>query len=451
MNFTLWHIGKALNKYKKNLLGFTTAYVSSVLINLLTEAESISEIGSLCITFHRPAIFLMGGLIVLTLMVYLAAALITSVTRNQTPSVMFRKIMAQYTAPELKECGRNDLSWGYNKNIHRAKDPMGWLPSAFVVSSYVDNLEYLFPLQNPELPEYTRRQYSAFMATERAQACIAKGNNEKRFAVVQIEPNYGKMERKVSLRMLKTDWLSLQFSWNYMRLLDGQNNPIPSKMHLDAIRKAMSRVFVDANESNEYLINSFCLHLIIETKDGKAVLARISRNKNNDYPSTWAATLGEQVERSDFYDEIRNSMRSDFVECWTKRALREELRIDETIGDEGISELEEYVDMNSLRVLSVDFEADIYNIALTAVIRLRVDFQQFVDSKSVWIDREEATEFRVVDVAEIRNILLHYPTNSHEYHPSTYLRLLMFHLYNTGIRELCKAFCEDYRKLNISQ
>lgn len=450
MNFTLWHIGKALNKYKKNLLGFTIAYVSSVLINLLTEAESISEIGSLCMTFHRPAIFLMGGLVVLTLMVYLAAALITSVTRNQTPSVMFRKIMAQYTAPELKECGRNDLSWGYNKNIHRAKDPMGWLPSAFVVSSYVDNLEYLFPLQNPELPEYTRRQYSAFMATDRAQECIAKGNNEKRFAVVQIEPNYGKMERKVSLRMLKTDWLSLQFSWNYMRLLDGQNNPIPSKMHLDAIRKAMSRVFVDANESNEYLINSFCLHLIIETKDGKAVLARISRNKQNDYPSTWAATLGEQVERSDFYDEIRNSMRSDFVECWTKRALREELRIDETIGDEGISELEEYVDMNSLRVLSVDFEADIYNIALTAVIRLRVDFQQFVDSKSVWIDREEATEFRVVDVAEIRNILLHYPTNTHEYHPSTYLRLLMFHLYKTGIRELCKAFCEDYRKLNIS-
>ena len=155
---------------------------------------------------------------------------------------------------------------------------MGWLPSAFVVSSYVDNLEYLFPLQNPELPEYTRRQYSAFMATDRAKECVAKGNNEKRFAVVQIEPNYGKMERKVSLRMLKTDWLSLQFSWNYMRLLDGQNNPIPSKMHLDAIRKAMSRVFVDANESNEYLINSFCLHLIIETKDGKAVLARISRN-----------------------------------------------------------------------------------------------------------------------------------------------------------------------------
>ena len=447
MKLTLWNIGKVLNLYKNKAVGITIAYSSGVIINLITEADSMSELLTICLDWNRPAILVMWVMVIVSILMLVLASIIASINRSQSPSAVFQKIMLMHTAPELNAFGRNDLSWGYNKNIHRSKDPMGWLPEAFAVASYVDNREFEYPIKNESLPDYTRKEYALFLESEKAKECIAKRNNEDRFAAMRIEPNFNKKEQKVSISLLRTDWLSLQFSWNYMRLLDGKNEPIVNKSHLGAVQQAIGRVFMDSEQSNDYLINSLCLHLILETSDGKAVLARISQNKKNDYPSTWAATLGEQIERRDFYDEKENRMLPDFVQRWTKRAFEEELRISDKDREERESELEEYVDMKSLRVLSVDFEGDIYNIALTAVVRLKMCIQQLVEHKSLWIDREEATEFIAVDEKQIRDILLHYPSNRHAYHPSSYLRLLMFHLYKTGTNELCRAFCEDYKAL----
>ena len=439
MKLTLWNIGRSLNTWKSKVLGLTIAYASGVVINLITEAERMSQFIGICTSFSKPAILLMWVFVCVTVLVYALARIITYLNKVQSPSARFKEIMTEHTASELNAIGNNELSWGYNKTIHRPKDPMGWLPEMFYVASYQDNNEYQFPLRNEQLPDYTCKQYNQFIDSAFARKCIEQGNNQPRFAAIQIEPGFNKRENKVAVHLVRTNWLSLQFSWNYLRLLDAHNEPIVDKPYLTQIQTMIGDVFLDVNQSNTFLINSFCLHLILETNDGKAILARISKSKQNDYPVTWAATLGEQIEREDFYNTSDNSFYPDFVWRWVKRALHEELRIDETIGEEGLPEIEEYFDTKSLRVLSVDFEGDIYNIALTCVLRLRMDFEQFIANKSIWMDREEATEFRTCNLAEIHDILLNYPGNIHEYHPSTYLRLLMFHLYKTGTKELCRA------------
>ena len=59
----------------------------------------------------------------------------------------------------------------------------------------------------------------------------------------------------------------------------------------------LKRAFED--QGVKFRLNSFCLHLIIATKKG-VVLSRIGRGKENDYPLSWAATIGEQIEFVDF-------------------------------------------------------------------------------------------------------------------------------------------------------
>ena len=448
MMLNLWNINKLFTWLEGKMIGGTIAYSSGIIINILSDVKSTTAFLHICTNFTRPAIFLMWLFIGCTIIVVLLSRALRYLTKKQSPSTEFREIMTNHTDRLLGIIGQNELSWGFNKNIHRSKDPAGWQPDVFYISSYQDNEEYQFPLLNEELPGYTREKFYQYSLSDKMQSCIRRGNNKERFSVLNIVPNYNSNDRKVEIKILKTRWVPLQFSWNYFRRLDENNQPIPDKTNIEQITNSMAKVFLDHNQANEYMINSFCLHLILETKDGKAILAKISRNKSNDYPSTWAATLGEQLEKSDFYDSQTNSTYNDFVMRWVKRALLEEFDITDMPKYGPDSEFDEFVDKKSLRVLSIDFEGDIYNIAITCVIKLRVSFNGFIDTKGIWADSEESTEFKACNLQEIRDILLNYPNNSKEYHPSTYLRLLMFHLYKSGTSELCKSISKDFRNKN---
>lgn len=251
---------------------------------------------------------------------------------------------------------------------------------------------------------------------------------------------------RVELRLQKTKWSQLQFSWDYLRRLDTKNEPVVNSVNNEEINK----IFTEAlNHDGNLLINSLCLHLILVSNSGKVILSKISKIKSNDYPSTWAATIGEQIERDDFIDESTGDCYSNFVTRWTKRALKEEFGIDEnSFTEKGASELEEYVDMDSLRVLSVDFEGDIYNIALTCVLKLKIDANKLQSLKEIKIDNNENTnEFRECTESDIRKILLEYPNNKTLYHPSTYLRLLMFHFYSSKQRLTMSAIVNDSKRI----
>lgn len=446
MAFNIWIFRKKLIWIERKLLGGTLAYSSGIIINFITDVDSISDFVKICFTMSKPAVLIMWLLVAATIIIALLSLLIDYLNKNQSPSARFNEIMVNHTDSVLNEIGKNELSWGFNKNIHRSKDPGGWLPDAFYISEYEDNVEYQFPIKNEELPEYSRENYYRFSQSEEMQNCIKKKNNKERFSVSFIEPNYNKKDRKVEIKLIKTDWVSLQFNWRYFRRLDSRNQLL-SNSHLQEITQKMGKAFLDNSQEGDFAINSFCLHLIIESKDGEVILAKISKNKSNDYPATWAATLGEQIEKDDFYDATSNTTRSNFVVRWVRRALLEEFDISDEPKYGQESEYDEIVNEKSLRVLSIDMEGDIYNIALTCVVKLKLTFKEFKENKGIWADSEEATELKACNLSEIREILLNYPSNSNQYHPSTYLRLLMFHLYKSGTSELCKSISRDFDKM----
>ncbi|MBR6446783.1 MAG: hypothetical protein IKS94_10285, partial [Prevotella sp.] len=249
MTLNLWRFRNKLVWLEKKLIGGTIAYSSGIIINFITDIDSIPDFIRICFSFSKPAVFIMWLLIIATLFVALLSASIKYLYKNQNPSAEFNEIMTSHTDPLLNEVGKNELSWGFNKNIHRSKDPGGWLPDAFYISEYEDNVEYQFPIKNEELPEYSRENYYRFSQSEEMQNCIRKKNNKERFSVSFIEPNYNSKDRKVEIKIIRTDWVSLQFSWNYFRRLDSQNRLVSNK-HIEEITKMMGKAFLDNSQES---------------------------------------------------------------------------------------------------------------------------------------------------------------------------------------------------------
>ena len=171
--------------------------------------------------------------------------------------------------------------------------------------------------------------------------------------------------------------------------------------------------------------NSLCLHLIIETKDGNVLITEISKEKANDYPTTKAVSIGEQLELSDFLEQ--KDFQEDFVTEWTRRAVCEEFGLSE-------KQYQKVFDQNSLRVLALDLEMDIYNFSLACTIRLRQSCEEFKRLVGSTIEQKEISDIQEMEPADIPAVLLGYPQNKDEYHPSSYLRLLLFYLYKNGYK-----------------
>ncbi len=182
---------------------------------------------------------------------------------------------------------------------------------------------------------------------------------------------------------------------------------------------------IAGSKSNKYLPNSLCLHLIIETSDHKVVLSKISTGKRNDNPDTWAATLGEQLEADDFRNA--NNFYEDFVSGWVKRAFIEEC---------GLSPEDYYAIVNekSIRVLGVDFESDRYNFSLVCVVQVNYPFMDYYEKIKSTMDNNEAIELKGIDISEIPTYLVQYKNEKErkEYHPSTFLRLLLLYVHENG-------------------
>lgn len=95
----------------------------------------------------------------------------------------------------------------------------------------------------------------------------------------------------------------------------------------------------------------------------------------------------------------------------------------------GLSEIQ-YADLfeeKSLSVLALDFEMDIYNFSLVSSIRLRQTCEEFKRVVGSTIEQKEISDIQEMPLEEIPYVLMRYPHNEREYHPSSYLRLLLFY------------------------
>ena len=438
-------------KIRKSVLSVWISYFTGIFLEIISEADAFEDAIRTMGNLYKPAVFLFWLGTVVVVLVWGIYLVFGKVTISQTPSAQFRRLMKEHTCPMLNKAEYPGYSWGYNRNLIVPRNPSGWKPGDIYidgVNSRID-IDYTFPDTDIILEGYTQSDYLAYCEnSNKIRVIRERGDDRERFAAYFLKLNSERRadKQKVEIRLQKTKWSQLQFSWDMLRRLDTRNIPVSNTGQEARIEELYTKSF----EKSELLINSFCLHLILISKSGKAILSRISHVKSNDYPETWAATIGEQIEKEDFLDEITGDFYKDFVIRWVKRALKEEFDINEgEYTDRGTNELEEYVDMDSLRILSVDMEGDIYNVALTCSIKLRISADQLKKIKGVIIDGNEMkTEFRECSMSEIRRILLDYPNNRGEYHPSTYLRLLMYHLAFEKVKNTCRNFVKDEKKVS---
>ncbi len=100
--------------------------------------------------------------------------------------------------------------------------------------------------------------------------------------------------------------------------------------------------------------NSLCLHLVVYSNEGMVLLTRAHSAKLNDYPLSWACSIGEQLASEDI-----SNLSQDCAQKWVHRALDEELSIAPSEVDE-------------IRFLALTFEGDIANFAMLGVAHLRL-------------------------------------------------------------------------------
>ena len=448
----LYHIAKII---KKHIIEIWIAYTAGILTDTLFEAETFSDVLQVIWLQNKPSIRLIWFGAILVIGIWVISLVMNRITLSQTPTAQFHTIMKEHTCSMLNNVAYPGYSWGYNRNLIVPRNPSGWKPADIYVNgteSRID-IDYVFPSTGAILEGYTQKDYLQYCEKSRKiKAIRQRGDDRERFAAYYLKLNSERRadKQKVEIRLLKTTWSQLQFSWDMIRRLDDHNRPV-AKTEKDA---TIEKLYLKAFERDSLLlINSFCLHLILISQNGNVILSRISRAKSNDYPGTWAATIGEQIEKEDFWNEISGDIHPDFVVRWTKRALKEEFDIsEEEYTDQGNTELEEYVDMDSLRVLSVDMEGDIYNVALTCSVKMRITADELRSIKGVIIDGNEMKkEFKECSLSDMRRILLGYPSNYTAYHPSTYLRLLMYHLAFEKVTNTCKNFVKDDVKMKHKQ
>lgn len=315
------------------------------------------------------------------------------------------------------------IKWGENRTLWVAPDiKQGVKPEDVVIAGYDDSL-FSFegtPMEN-EYDAY-KSSLSALDLKHDGSKCMLTG-----FEVRHTD----KKPCVLSLQLRHSLWHRCQYVWHYCK---GGTEEYKEKDKRGR-EIVLQKEYTDVAEWHKTIIsrcvkggveaacypNSLCLHLVIETKEGNVIWTRTSSKKENDYPARWACTIGEQIEIEDFRGKTGSSRRG-FVLNWLKRAIKEEF------GLKG-PKLWDVFDQETIRVLALDLEEDIYNFALVCTVKLKIDFREFLKRVKSKYDKSEIADIQELAFKDIPTVLFGRTDNNHEYHPSTYMRLYLFFLY----------------------
>ena len=418
-------IYKKIYGLRTKVLEYWGVYGVSVLMNCIGSEEVISGSRTfieVITDWANPAVLILLVLTFAVILFYLSLAFLRHYSMNQNFTAAFTKIMHSHS-----ECPNIDkitygLSWGKNKTLWLAPKMILGLETKQVVVADYNGVPY----------DFTGDLSSEFIGFEQSEyinkiRCL--GNDLPRYMLSRYGSNFDKSNPLLTLQLRKTSWSACQFVWNrYVGVKDDSER----ERLQSTWRNKIIKEHLDSGLRVARYPNSLCLHLVIETGDGNALVTEISKEKENDYPTTKAVSLGEQLELSDFVDI--NDFRQDFVKEWVVRSLCEEFGLSD-------DKYHEEFDDASVRVLALNFEMDIYNFALVCTIKMRHDLTQFKKVVNATVEQKEITDMVELPLYNIPRVLLDYEKNKEEYHPSSYLRLLLFYLYKNGYRRTCKDFC----------
>ena len=414
---------RKLYRYKSTVFEYWAIYLISVVMNYLGEREILNgdqtfwqEITDL----GNAPVFILLILTILMAIFYLLLAVSGYFTRREEPVAAFTDLMKVHSSEVAHAKIPGGLVWGKNRTLWTAPNiVIGIEPKNVRIVEYDDTPFEFIDKEEKEAEE-------RYEQSEIFQGMRALGNDLPRFMLTKYSSNFNKERPILSLQLKKTSWGQCQFVW-HNRFHGEKGEKERQKQWTESlVKKHMNSGLKVANYPN-----SLCLHLIIETKNGNVLITEISQEKSNDYPTTKAVSIGEQLELGDFIDH--KDFQDDFVTEWTRRAVCEEF---------GLGEVQylDVFDEKSLRVLALDFEMDIYNFTLVCVIRLRRTCEEFKKVVGSTIEQKEISDIQEMEIKDIPNVLMGYPKNANEYHPSSYLRLLLLYLHKNGYRRACKAF-----------
>lgn len=385
-------------------------YFISVVLNQIEDENVIRGQQSFCskmIDISNSSIFILYISLFAIVVAVIAFFVLRPVVARRNPSTAFNKIMLEYTDKSLLTDINGGVSWGQNKAILFPPFMVrGWKTNEVLLENY-DDIQYTFD------DEELKAEHEQYINTESFKSVRQSGNDLKRYMLTRYKQNFDRYNPKLILDLKKTAWNQTSFVWNKAGLdQEWKQNVIHNQL----------------NTKTGFLPNSLCLHLIVETRDRKVVITEISKAKANDYPSTKAVTLGEQIELSDLHG--KNDFTGDFMKIWVERAVCEEFGLTE-------DDYFNIFDSDSIRILGLELEGNIINYSIPCVIRMKKTCSEFKNFVGTTMDIKEITEINEIDVREIPPILLGYENNKNEWHPSSYLRLLLYMLHRKGYKETC--------------
>lgn len=412
---------KKMYGYRIKIAEYIAVYLISLVMNYLSDQDVLN--GSYTVwqkmtDLNNSAVFVLVLLIVFAVLFYILLVIFGYYTRKQNLSAAFTDIMRVHTEEIAQPAITGGLSWGLNRTLWMAPTMVLGLPSKNVMMANYDDAPYDFPTE-------LKDSFEAFVATDYMKQIRKLGNDLPRYMLTRYGSNFDKENPLLIIQLKKTFWRHCQFVW---KRYYGEENELEKR---ELWRNQIVREHLESGLRVARYPNSFCLHLVIETENGNVLITEISKEKVNDYPTTKAVSLGEQIELSDFVEP--KDFQEDFVKEWTKRAVCEEFGIT-------AAQYEEEFEVASLRVLSLDMEMDIYNFALVCTIKMRHSCEQFTKIVNTTIEQKEISNMFELSINKIPDILMAYPNNRDEYHPSSYLRLLVFYIYKNGYRRTCKEF-----------
>lgn len=321
--------------------------------------------------------------------------------KNKTVDNRLRDIYAKYTDKIFIGHETEGLSWGLCQTVMSAPNLReGWKTEA--ITFEIDNNLFSFQILKKLDPSLNHRDLNTEYIDYLEKEFSKKYKIDSDRLMLQEKPIAMTDHNALCIKLKKVKWSQLQFMW--------------TKLLTEDFKKlSINYLF---NNKNIIHPNSLCLHLIVKTSDGKILITENSINKENDYAKSWAVSIGEQIDNED----IKN-IDDDCAYYWVKRALNEELCIDEKDFDKkGIS------------FLSLNLEGDLINFALACIVEVFIDSENL--KNRLFNESRIDNEFKNIDFIEINDIPKELVNSSREYHPSSKIRMIYTYLFTKGPSQL---------------
>lgn len=379
-------------------------YISAISVESINSIrnEGIVEVFKEIFFISRNFSNVITYLAMLIIIIYIIGKIILKkYFENRTVDSRLRDVYKKYTDGIFIGHETEGISWGAGQTLVSSPNIRdGWKTKdiRFEIDNSLYNLEML---KNFDLSLEERNltaEYEEYMKEEFWKQYTIDSDR----LMLRQRPVAMTDANALCIKLKKIKWSQLQFMWN--------------KVLTDDIRKnAIDKIFADKSINHP---NSFCLHLIVKTSDGKILITKNSINKENDYAQSWAVSIGEQIDKED----IKN-IDDDCAYYWVKRALNEELCINEgEFNKEGI------------HYLSINIEGDILNFAFVCVVEIVLDANNL--KNRLCTEARIDNEFKHLEFMEIDDIPKELIKSSRTYHPSSKIRMIYAYLNSKGASQL---------------